>query len=217
MTKILVICAHPDDETLGLGGTLSLHAKEGDEIQVLVFSEGETARGDKAKVSLRQTQAKKAALILGIKKIEFLGYPDQKLDSIPTLELTQQIEKVMRRFHPTMVFTHYGGDVNQDHRKVFEATTIAVRPLPGSKVKQLICYETPSSTEWANKHFEPNFFVDITNFIKTKNRAVKKYKHEIRPSPHPRSEEALINRARYWGSNIGKKYAEAFLILRWIK
>jgi len=218
MEKILVLCAHPDDETLGLGGTLSLKSKNGNQIYVLFFTDGESSRNKTTKddIILRQKQAEDACKLLGIKKVKFLDYPDQKLDTFPTLEIAKQIENAIKEWKPSEIFTHYWGDVNQDHRKIFEATKIAVRPQPSSKIKKIICYETPSSTDWGifPESFTPNLFVNIDKTIKKKISALKKYKNEIQKFPHPRSIDSVIIRSKYWGSTIGDMNSEAFILLR---
>lgn len=216
MKKILVVCAHPDDETLGLGGTLVLHKNKKDKIFVLFLSEGESARGkSNKKIVVRKNHAKKACAILGVQKIKFLDYPDQKLDSIPLVELTKKIENVISEWKPDIVYTHYWGDINQDHRQTFEATSIAVRPLPKSSIVEFICFETPSSTEWGMKSdvFNPNYFVNIESTLKKKLQALKEYKNEIRVKPHPRSIESTKNRATYWGNSVGLNFVEAFIIV----
>ncbi len=217
MSKIIVISSHPDDEAFGLGGTLYLHKKNGDKILVLIFTDGESARNvSKTKILRRRKQAKAACSILGVNEVKFLNYPDQMLDTYPLVKLSKDIEKVLKSWNADTVYTHFWGDVNQDHRKVFEATMIACRPIPKSKIRRLLCYESPSSTEWnfAEPRFAPNLFVDIKNGIKKKMQAVQVYKEELRETPHPRSLESIKNRARYWGSTVGVEYAEAFIIIR---
>ena len=186
----------------------------------LVFADGELSRGgSKSNVKKRQDQALDAFSILGIKKSHFLNYEDQKLDTISTVQLAQDIEKIISQWNPDTVYTHYYGDLNQDHRKVFEATTIATRPTPNSNIKDLICFETPSSTEWnvSKNKFNPNLFTDIESVIDKKLKAISCYKKEINPSPHPRSLDAIKNRSKHWGSTVGLKYAEAFHVIRQIK
>jgi len=217
VNKILVICAHPDDETLGLGGTICSHAEKGDKIRVLIFADGESARGkSNSKIKIRQKQAKKAAKELGVEKIKFFNYPDQQLDIIALKDLAKKIEIEIKENSPNIVYTHYWGDVNQDHRRLFEATLIACRPVPNSSIEQVVCYETPSSTEWGNsfKNNHPNFFVNVEKFLDKKIKAAENYSKEIKPFPHPRSKEAMINRAKFWGSTVGVHYAEAFYMIR---
>ena len=213
--RVLVVCAHPDDETLGLGGTLALHAQNGNMVSVLVFADGQFGRDKTPKgIKERQDQAKKAGSILGLTEIKFLNYEDQRLDTISLVDLASHIELAIKKIKPDIVYTHYWGDVNQDHRKLFEATLVALRPTPRLMVKHFICFETPSSTEWGNNNFRPNLFIKIDRVINKKLRAVKQYKKEINPFPHPRSTDAIINRARFWGSSVGVNYAEAFVSVR---
>lgn len=220
MKRILVVCAHPDDETLGMGGTISQYAKQKDQVFVLVLSEGESNRNKKStNILQRKKQAIKACAILGVKKTKFLNYADQKLDTVALSELSKKIESVIKDWDPDIVYTHYWNDLNQDHRQTFEATAIAVRPQPKSKISQFICFETPSSSEWAGKNysFSPNMFINIEKTIKNKLKAFAEYKDEVMRHPHPRSKEAVIYRAKFWGNGIGVDSAEAFIIIREIR
>ncbi|MEM4249728.1 MAG: PIG-L deacetylase family protein [Candidatus Nitrosotenuis sp.] len=220
MSKILVISAHPDDETLGLGGTIALNVKNKNDVFVLVFTDGQYGRDDsKRGILKRRNQAKKACTILGVKNVKFLNYKDQRLDTIPLVTLARDIELSISSWNIDTVFTHFWGDVNQDHKRLFEATLIATRPHPKSQVKTCICYETPSSTDWGNKPegFNPNLFVDIDGVVTKKIHALEQYADEMGEFPHPRSKESVINRAKYWGSAVGIKYAETFTILREIR
>jgi N-acetylglucosamine malate deacetylase 1 len=217
---ILVLCAHPDDETLGLGGTLASHVEEGDNVHVMIFADGQFGRDNSDKGILkRKEQSKKACSILGVKQVKFLNYPDQKLEKIELTELSSKIEIWINKLKPTIVYTHYWGDVNQDHRRVFDASIIACRPQISSSIKELICFETPSSTDMGNFHmkFNPNYFVNIDKVFLKKIRALKQYKSELGNFPHPRSIEGIENRAKFWGQTIGVKKAEAFFILRKIR
>jgi LmbE family N-acetylglucosaminyl deacetylase len=218
MDKILVLCAHPDDETLGLGGTICLHKKKNDIVNVLIFATGQYGRDSSDEGILkRKNQGKQACKILGVDEVEFLDYEDQLLENLPLIELTNVIEKRIKKWKSNIVYTHFWGDVNQDHRRVFEASIIAARPKPNSFVKQILCYETPSSTEWGNSVFYPNFFVDITSTIKTKIKATSVYKNELESYPHPRSKESILNRSKFWGSSVGIRNAESFINFREIR
>ena len=221
MTKnILVICAHPDDESLGLGGTLAIHTKQKDNVSVLIFTTGQFARDESKKGILkRQKQGEKACKILGIKHVEFLFYDDQKLDTTPLTDITEKIESAIEKIKPNTVYTHFWGDMNQDHRRIYEATLIATRPQNNSTINEVICYETPSSTDnsFGSRNFIPNYFVDIKKVLKKKKHAVEQYKDEILEFPHPRSLDAIENRAQFWGSMVNLEYAEAFVKIREIK
>jgi len=217
MSKILVICAHPDDETLGMGGTIAWHVSKKDQVYVIIMADGQFLRDQTKKgIAVRQDQAKKACSHLGVKKVYFLNYPDQKLDTFPLSEISNKLANLIKKINPTTVYTHFWGDVNQDHRYTFDATLIATRPLPSSKIEKLICFETPSSTEWGYPHqqFSPNLFVDVKRFMDKKLKAFSQYKFEIEKYPHPRSKESLISRSKYWGSLNGIENAESFYIVR---
>ena len=215
MERILVTCAHPDDETFGMGGTIYQHIKNKDEVYVLIFATGQLGRDETdSGISKRKNQGIKACSILGVTHVEFLNYKDQSLDTIPLSELAERVEKFIYKWKPTVVYTHFWADVNQDHKCVFEATNIATRPLPTSRIKRLICFETPSTTEWSSFMFKPNYFVEISSAMKKKITAAKKYTNEFHNFPHPCSEEAFVATTKYWGSRMGRKNAEAFIIFR---
>lgn len=217
MEKILVVCAHPDDETLGLGGTLAIHAKKRDKIKVLVFATGQFGRDDSSKgIENRKNQCKNACSILGVKKVKFLDYDDQTLESIKLTELASKIEDEIRNWKPSVLYTHFWGDTNQDHRRIYEATLVSTRPTSKFLVKKVVCFETPSSTDWSTKsnNFNSNMYIDIEKTINKKIRAFSQYKKEIQKYPSPRSKKSLLARAQYWGSKIGINYAESFIILR---
>lgn len=216
--KVLVIAAHPDDELLGVGGTIAWHVDRGDDVQTCIVSEGATARyEDEARSSLKSA-AIDAARVLGTPPPLFLDYPDQRLDTFPILDVIQRIETVVSTAQPEIVYTHHWGDVNRDHRIVCEAVTVACRPIGPVYPKRVLCFETPSSTEWSvpepSAAFMPNAFVDVTDQLDRKVAAMACYATELRPHPHPRSLEALRARAAYWGQIVTRPYAEAFVLLR---
>ena len=215
--KILVIAAHPDDEILGVGGVIAKHVSEGDSVFICILSEGATARYSSENVTTLKEYATHASEILGVKKLYFSSMPDQKLDTLPLLEVTQTIEQYIKDISPHIIYTHHSGDINKDHRIVFDATMVAARPTPDNKVKKIYCYETPSSTEWGPssiKPFKPNVYVDIEKFIDVKLKAMEAYTSELRDYPHPRSIEALRIISQYRGIEVGLRNAEAFMLMR---
>jgi LmbE family N-acetylglucosaminyl deacetylase len=218
--RILAVGAHPDDETLGAGGTLALHAARGDETFVMVLADGVTSRHNE--VDLQERCARRACDVLGVQDVAFAGLPDQRLDALPLLEVITPIEDCIRRCRPDVVLTHFGQDANQDHCVVFRAVLVATRPLPGSSMKRLLCWETASSTEWAppfaGSVFSPNVFIDITMTLPIKLRAMAAYADtyvsEVREYPHPRSYRALAVAARRHGAAVGVRAAEPFMLVR---
>lgn len=221
--KTLIIAAHPDDEVLGCGGTISKLAARGEEVHILILATGLTSRigfdaqkkaGD---LKVHAERAKQAGSLIEAKNVNLAGFPDQKLDTLPLLEITHRIEEEIATIKPERIFTHHGGDLNMDHVIAHRATLTATRPVSGSKIKALYAYEVPSSTEWAFQKFEPKFqpnlFFDISETLPKKIEAMQIYESEAREFPHPRSPLALESIARRWGSVIGCKAAEAFEII----
>lgn len=218
MRRVLVVAAHPDDEILGVGATLARHVRDGDEVHALVVSEGATARYEiGAKKHLVQS-ARDSADTLGLASIDFLGMPDQRLDGLPLIEVTQALETIVQSIRPAVVYTHTPVDVNADHGVVARACWTACRPYAAPWIETVLAFETPSSTEWAwrlpGHSFDPQWYVDVTDTLELKLAAMAKYDTELRQYPHPRSLRALEERARYWGSHIGVTAAEPFVLLR---
>ncbi len=225
--NILVIAAHPDDEVLGCGGTIARYAAEGAAVSILILANGLSSRADYDPVrdaplmKLHHERAERAGRLLGAREVVLAGFPDQKMDTVPLLDVTQRIEREIARVEPEIVFTHHGGDLNLDHVITFRATMTATRPMAGRPVKRLYSYEVGSSTEWSFQQFAPSFhpttFVDIAAHIEAKIAAMQIYESEARMFPHPRSPEALRAQAHFRGAAAGVLAAEAFCCLREIR
>ncbi len=220
MKKILVVGAHPDDEIIGLGGTLARHVSCGDQVSVLILSNGHGSREDAestANIEKRLEALNQSSKIIGIKDVIVESYPDQYLDTVPLVDMTKSIERHARSINPDIVYFHHHGDLNYDHQVVYRACITAFRPV-GDYPSRLLSYETFSSTEWGSPFpdhiFNPNYFVDISDHYEQKMEALKCYSMELRRSPHPRSLESIEVFARKWGSVIGVTYAEAFALIR---
>lgn len=223
MDKILVFAAHPDDELLGVGGTVRRLADEGKEIHAVILAEGLTSRHDRRSDTDQyellelQTSARKAAEIVGYESIDFCGFPDNRMDSIDLLEIIKVVSRYIDKHHPDTIFTHHHGDLNIDHRKTCEAVLTACRPVNGNTVRRLYGFETPSSTEWNYTYqepFSPTVFFDVTDTLEAKIEGMACYRTESTIYPHPRSPEALRALGKYRGSNVGFGMAEAFVLLR---
>jgi LmbE family N-acetylglucosaminyl deacetylase len=218
--RVLVVAAHPDDETLGAGGTVARFARDGSEVWVCLLCDGVTARHDE--VELQRACAVRACAVLGVANVVFCDLPDQALDALPLTEVITPIERCVRELEPEVVLTHFKEDVNQDHRVAFGATMVATRPTPCGVVKKVMCYETASSTEWAAPFsggaFAPNVFVDISETLPTKLDAMSAYADthvsEVKPYPHPRSYEAIEVYAKRQGVVVGARAAEPFMLVR---
>jgi LmbE family N-acetylglucosaminyl deacetylase len=217
-TRVVVIAAHPDDELLGAGGTLARHVRDGDEVHAIIVADGAGSRYPDELVSTLEKQARRAAEVIGFTSLQFLSLPDQRLDTVPLIELTQRLECVLDEIEPGTVYTHFPEDVNADHRLVSRCAWTACRPYARPQLRKFAVFETPSSTEWAwpmpGTEFRPNQFVDVADTLETKIAAMECYETELRDYPHPRSSRALRERAAYWGSHVGRLAAEPLVVLR---
>ena len=222
----LVVAAHPDDEVLGCGGTIAALAAQGHEVHVHILAEGATSRwaereaADDGSVDALKDQAARAAAVLGVEAIVLHGLPDNRLDTVPLLDVVKIIESVIEAIRPEVVYTHHSGDLNIDHAVVHRAVVTATRPLESSPVREVLAFEIPSSTEWSFQQFgtfRPNVFVDVSDALDLKLQAIACYESEGRAFPHPRSAEALAAIAKRWGSVAGCASAEAFELIRSIR
>lgn len=212
--KVLVVVAHQDDEILLCGGTMAKHLAAWEPVHVLILSSGVGSRGS-------GSEQERAEALLNASKVigysaEVLDFPDQQLDTVPILVITKEIEKRVQDLKPTLVYTHWHGDMNKDHRIVSEATKVACRPQPGCSVKILLMGEVCSNTEWAGG-FNPNYFVGINELWEKKMDALKCYVSEIRLWPHARSNGAILALAEHRGATVGMELAEAFELVRTIR
>jgi LmbE family N-acetylglucosaminyl deacetylase len=213
--KILIIAPHPDDEVLGCGGTIANHTKRRDEVHLCIVTKGYTPDWSKEFLKNRPKEVEKANKILGIKKTYFLDYPTVKLDTIPQKELNESISNVVNEVDPDIVYIPHKGDLNKDHRLVFETSLVVTRP-GNHKIKRILSYETLSETEWGQpiEPFIPNVYVDISETFVTKIEAMNAYESELKQYPHPRSLEIIEALAKKRGSEVGVKFAEAFMLVR---
>jgi LmbE family N-acetylglucosaminyl deacetylase len=218
MRKVLVVVAHPDDEVLGCGATIAKHTKNGDKVQVIFLADGFSSRLNDDN---RDKPAKQVAKILNYNQPVFLNFPDNQLDTIPLLEVVKKIEKIVEGFQPDIIYTHNFGDLNIDHQITHKAVMTACRPQPDFCVKEIYSFEVFSATHWQSQSmgdlFNPNYFIDVTDFMEQKMEALKHYDEEMREYPHARSYKAIKYLAIYRGSTVGVKYAEAFVVERLIK
>lgn len=223
MERVLIVVAHPDDEVLGMGGTIAKLTIKGIEVHLLIVTDGSSSQY-KDSANLKQiildkkNETNNAAEALGIKSVIYGGLPDMRLDAIPHTDINNVIEKAVDSIRPDTVFTHFWGDVNKDHQAVYESTLIAVRPQAGQIVKELYCYSVPSSTEWnpckADSMFMPNVYVEIEDYKEQKYEAMVAYATELRNYPHPRSVQHLRELDIAVGLQVGLKATESFVCLR---
>jgi LmbE family N-acetylglucosaminyl deacetylase len=226
--NVLIIAAHPDDEILGCGGTAAKLVKEAYTVRTLILGEGITSRDERRdrdgrdrEINELKKSVEAANKIIGVKDAFICDFPDNRFDTVPLLDIIKTIEKFKREASPDIVFTHHHADLNIDHQRTFQAVMTAFRPIKGERVKEIYSFEVPSSTEWnaalLSTCFTPNYFVDISDTLKIKIKAMEKYISEIRDFPHPRSPEAIKVISRRWGIQVGTEAAEAFEVVRIIR
>ncbi len=222
--RMLVVAAHPDDEILGAGATVALRSKLGLETHLLVLGEGIGARFDKndrpdSAVTTLSDEVKRAAAVVGATSHQ-LALPDNRFDSLDMLDVIHAIGPICTSLNPDIVVTHHPGDLNIDHRITTNAVMTQFRPLPETGKHAIVAFETLSSTEWnveANGTvFNPNVFVDVSEVIDLKIRAMSEYLGELREWPHPRSLDGIRALAAVRGMTIGTDAAEAFSVLRYV-
>lgn len=223
MRTVLVIAAHPDDEVLGMGGTIAKLVNDGCEVNVLIMTDGSSAQycdslNIKKIIEDKKKETLACAQRLGIKQVYYGELPDMRLDCTPHIDINKVIEQLVEELKPDIVFTHFWGDVNIDHQNVYKSTLVAVRPMMGQVVKELYCYRVPSSTEWTpckeGTMFMPNVFVDITTVAEQKYDAFMEYSTELREYPHPRSVKHLRELDVARGLEVGQGPTETFVLLR---
>jgi LmbE family N-acetylglucosaminyl deacetylase len=225
--NIVVIAAHPDDEVLGCGGTMAKHVLQGDNVHVLILAEGITSRDEyrdpvmsKEDLCALSVAAHAATKILGVTSLSLEKFPDNRLDSLDRLDVIKRVEQYINQYKPDMIYTHHAGDVNVDHRRIHEAVVTACRPIPGNRIRSLLFFEIPSSTEWQTPYsapvFAPNWFVDITDTVEKKILALEQYQGEMPNWPHARSIAAVKHLIGWRGACCGLDACEAFVLGRTI-
>lgn len=227
MQNIVVVAAHPDDELIGIGGTLYKHAQQGDNVNILILGDGKSSR--KANYSSLDPKIKKlsdnetlhALRILGISKFTKKYLPDNRFDGMDLLDITKIVFSHIKIASPEIVYTHHLGDQNIDHRLTAEAVVTACRPIENNCVMEIRMFETLSSTEMAGYEvksiFQPNLFIDIKDELSKKLEALSFYKSELHEFPHPRSIKAIEYNAYVWGAKNNLYAAEAFHVFKSIK
>ena len=215
---IAVVVAHPDDEVLGFGGVIARTASAGGEAHILILATGLAARGKAgaAAIEALREQSRHAAEILGAASIKYLDFPDNRMDTVPLLDVVQSVEQYLEKTRAETVFTHHTGDLNVDHQVSARAVLTACRSTPGATVRRLYAGEVLSSSEYAvpEDRFLPNTYIDVETVIDRKLKALASYQNEVRDFPHPRSSQAIEALARLRGSEAGLKAAEAFILIR---
>ena len=218
MKKVLVIAPHPDDETLGCGGTILKHISCGDSVYWLIVTNVDEKHGwSKDRVESRQQEIDKVSKMFGFTKIFKLDFPTIKLEIIPIGEIITGISFIMNEVKPEIVYLPNRADVHSDHQIVFNASYSCTKSFRYPFIEKIMMYETISETDFSpalNENvFMPNVFSDISEFFNKKTEIMKVYESEVMQSPFPRSLSSIESLNRYRGSRIGKNFAEAFMLL----
>jgi LmbE family N-acetylglucosaminyl deacetylase len=218
--KVLVISAHPDDETLGCGGTILKHKEAGDKVYWMVATGASEKNPFNFPVDLineRNETINQVAEHYGYDKVIDLNLPVQLLDTIPMHELVKTINTVITELEPDTIYLPNGRDIHSDHRVLFEAVFACTKSFRKPFIRKVVVYETLSETEFApaliNNAFIPNLFVDITKYIDSKLEIMGLFGTELMDDPFPRSIHAIKGLAAFRGSRIGVMFAEAFQVL----
>ncbi|MEN2768688.1 PIG-L deacetylase family protein [Ornithinibacillus xuwenensis] len=222
MNKVLVIAPHPDDETLGCGGTVLRHKQEKDEIHWLIVTGISEEDGfTKERITTRDIEIDNVSNYYNFDSTTKLNFPTTRLDEIPMGKLVASIGEVVNQIKPTIIYLPYRGDIHTDHKYVFDAVISCTKWFRYESIKKILVYETLSETEFGinpdNNNFRPNVYVNIENYFNKKVEIMKTYKSELGEFPFPRSIDAMDALAKYRGVTAGVKYAEAFMLLKEIR
>lgn len=217
--KMLVVAPHPDDEVLGCGGTIARFASAGHEVGIAIVTKGWEPLFPRAQVEQVRAEAQQAAARLGAADLRFLDLPVTRLAQMPEHELNAALARLFDETQPEWVFLPFRGDVHEDHRQIFDASMVALRPLPNRvHVRRILCFETLSETHWQAPGVEPPFvpqlYVDIAAHLPAKLDAMRCYASQLRAAPNARSLASIEALARFRGMTVNCPAAEAYMVVR---
>jgi len=219
--RVLVIAPHPDDEIIGVGGTMAKRASAGHEVYVCVVTKACEPLFREEIVDQARSECRKADALLGVKETSFLDFPAVMLETVPRYQLNDGIFQAIQRIKPDEVFIPHRGDMQLDHKMIVDASMVALRPKYEHSVKRIYSYETLSETGWdvpnVTNEFIPTVYEDISETIQKKMEAMSIFKSQLGLFPNPRSIEAMEALAKYRGAVVNLKAAEAFELVREIK
>ena len=221
--KVLIIVAHSDDETIGMGGTIKKHSLNGDKVFAISMTDGISSRKNTTEKNIteRLAASKKASGILKFEWVERFSFLDNELDTYSLLTIVKAIEEIKNTINPDIVYTHSNSDLNIDHRVVLNAVLTAFRPQPKEDCREIRLFEILSSTDYGHEilsgTFQPNLFIDINSIWAAKYDALIAYGSEIKDYPHTRSIKSIENLAKRRGNQVGLRMAEAFQVIRKIE
>jgi len=222
VNKILIIAPHPDDETIGCGGTLLKHIKQGDKVYWLIITSMHIDDGwNIHDIKNREHEIKKVAKEFLFSEVIELNYPTTKLDSIPMSDIVFSISNIMKKIQPSTVYLPNPTDIHTDHQIVFKAGYSCTKSFRYPYVKKILIYETLSETDFASnvsdRPFSPNIFINIDNYVDKKTDIMKIYNNQIEKRPFPRSIDNIIALATLRGSSSNCNFAEGFQLVKSIE
>lgn len=218
--KHLIISVHPDDETLGCGGTILKQVAAGDEVNWMIVTQAHEPRWKAETIAAKAQEVEAVAHAYGIRRVFKLGFPTTQLETVPQGDLIDAIRRVIAEVRPQVVYLVHGGDIHTDHFAVFTATMCVLKPfyMSAHGVRRVLCYETLSSTEAAppllHRVFLPNVYSEITPHLERKVEIMNLFATELHADPLPRGDGAIRALARYRGATIAVDAAEAFMLVR---
>ncbi len=218
--KVLAIATHPDDETLGCGGTLLKHAAQGDALYWLIATQVFEPQWSAATREAKTQEIDQVAQAYGMQEVFKLRHPTTMLDTLPIAQIINDVREVLQQVQPEIVYLVHDGDVHTDHHVVFTATMSVLKSFYMRQfgVRRVLSYETLSSTEAApaqyKRHFMPTVYSDISAYLERKIDILNLFATEAQPDPLPRGASAIQAQARYRGASVGTEYAEAFMLIR---
>tara|TARA_X000000950_G_C13657204_1_gene554337 strand:+ start:95 stop:769 length:675 start_codon:yes stop_codon:yes gene_type:complete len=216
--KVLILSPHADDEILGCGGFISKYSKQNYQINVLVLTNANIGAPEifsKTDIKIVRNEAKIANKLIGTKKLFFENLPAINLYNYPFNKITNVIDSYLLKINPEIVLIPSSNDIHFDHKIIFKAAKVSLRPNKKTNLRKILSYEVLSETEWNEneKSFNPNYFVSLNKLdIEKKVKSFLKYKSQVKKFPHPRSKEAIINLSKVRGSQAFMEYAEAFKV-----
>lgn len=219
--RVLVIAPHPDDEIIGVGGTIAKRAKNGDEVFVCVVTKGQEPLFSKESVESVRQECREADKLLGVKRTVFLDFPAVMLETVPRYQLNSKICEVIQKVNPVEVYIPHRGDMQLDHQIVVDAAMVALRPRGEIYPKRIYAYETLSETGWnvpnTVNEFIPTVYEDITDTFHAKLDAMSMFETQLAPFPSARSIGAIEALARFRGASVSLGAAEAFSLIREVR
>lgn len=219
--RVLIIAPHPDDEIIGVGGTIAKRAKAGDEVYVCIVTKGKSPLFNPDFIEQGRRECREADAKLGVKETIFLDFPAVMLETIPRYELNGKVAEVVQNIKPEEVYIPHRGDMQIDHQMVVDAAMVAVRPRGDDYPKRVYAYETLSETGWnipnVTNEFIPTVYENITDTYDVKIEAMSIFESQLASFPAARSVGAIEALAKFRGATVSVEAAEAFSLVREVK